>query len=555
MQNQNLKIIPLGGAGEIGKNMTIYEYDNQILIVDCGIMFPNDNMLGVDLVLPDWQYLMDKKEQVCGIVITHGHEDHIGALPFFLKDGFLDAPIYATPLARGLIESKFDEHRLLKDATLHTYQSGDVVRLGPYEIEPVRVSHSIPDSAALAIRTPVGMIVQTGDFKFDHTPVDGRRTDINRLAALGNEGVLMLLGDSTGVEKKGSTESEAIVAEALEKVFHETEGRLIITSFASQLQRVQQVLQIAQRHNRVVATVGRSMINYSRIARELGYLSVNDGTLVTIQEALQKQPHEVVILATGSQGEPRAALALMANESHRQISIEPGDTVVLSAGPIPGNEASVSHVIDKLFRLGANVIYDAIEQVHVSGHGRQNDIMLMQQLLKPRYVIPVHGEYRHLVLHGRLAARLGVPESNIFVVEDGQAILVSQEQEVTLGDRVPGGWVFVDGKTVGKTGAAVLRDREILSQDGFVVAVVTIDGMTDEAIGRPQLISRGFVYVRDSERLFERAEVCIMQVLEEHKFEMHDIHAIENKIRNALNRYFYNQTRRRPMILPSVQVV
>lgn len=555
MQNQKLKIIPLGGAGEIGKNMTIYEYDKQILIVDCGVMFPNEGMLGIDLVLPDWQYLMDKKEQVCGIVLTHGHEDHIGALPFLLKDGFLHAPIYATPLTRSLIENKLDEHRLLKDAMLHTYQPGDVVRVGPYEIEPVRVSHSIPDSAALAIRTPVGMIVQTGDFKFDHTPIDGRRTDINRLAALGNEGVLMLLGDSTGVEKKGSTKSEAIVAQALEKVFKETEGRLIITSFASQLQRVQQVLEIAERHNRVVATVGRSMINYSRIARELGYLNVTDGLLVTVEEALQKAPHEVVILATGSQGEPRAALALMANESHRQISIEPGDTVLISAGPIPGNEAIISHVIDKLFRLGANVIYDAIEEVHVSGHGCENDIMLMQQLLNPRYVVPVHGEYRHLVLHGRLAARLGLPKSNIFVVEDGQTILVSQEQEVTLGERVPGGWVFVDGKSIGKTRSAVLRDREVLSQDGFVVAVVTIDGMTDEPIGSPLLISRGFVFVRDSERLFERAQVCIMQVLEEHKFEMHDIQAIENKIRNALNRFFYNQTRRRPMILPSIQIV
>lgn len=555
MENQNLKIIPLGGAGEIGKNMTIYEYDNQILIVDCGIMFPKETMLGIDLVLPDWQYLMDKKEQVCGIVITHGHEDHIGALPFLLKDGFLHAPIYGTPLTRGLIEGKLDEHRLLNDAKLHTYQSGDVVRLGPYEIEPVRVSHSIPDSVALAIRTPVGMIVQTGDFKFDHTPVDGRRTDINRLAHLGDGGVLMLLSDSTGVEKEGATESEAVVAQALEKVFQETKGRLIITSFASQLQRVQQVFEAAERHNRVVAIAGRSMINYSRIARELGYIKVPDGLLVTVEEALQKAPHEVVILATGSQGEPRAALALIANEDHRQIDIEAGDTVVLSAGPIPGNEASVSHIIDKLFRLGANVIYDAIEQVHVSGHGRQNDIMLMQQLLKPSYVVPVHGEYRHLVLHGRLAARLGVPESNIFVVEDGQSILVNEQQEVSLGERVPGGWVFVDGKSVGKTGAAVLRDREVLSQDGFVVAVVTIDGMTDEPTGNPQLISRGFVFVRDSQKLFERAEVSIMQLLEQHKFEMHDLHAIENKIRNNLSRFFYSQTRRRPMILASVQVV
>ncbi|MGH2545000.1 MAG: ribonuclease J, partial [Ardenticatenaceae bacterium] len=508
--NQKLKIIPLGGAGEIGKNMTIYEYGNNILVVDCGVMFPTETMLGVDLVLPDWQYLDDKKEMVRGVLLTHGHEDHIGALPYLMKDGLSDVPIYATRLTRGLVENKLEEHGLLHGATLNTYQAGDRVRIGPFEVEPVRVSHSIPDAVALALRTPVGIVVQTGDFRFDHTPVDGRTTDAGHLARLGSEGVLALLGDSTGIEHKGSTESEAVVAEALERVFDEADGRLIVASFASQLQRVQQVLRIARRHGRVVAPTGRSMVNNVRIAQELGYLEIPSGLLVSVEEALQKAHDQVVFLATGSQGEPRAALARMASGTHRQISIEPGDTVVLSAGAIPGNEESVSRVIDNLFRLGATVIYDAIEKVHVSGHGGQGDIMLMQQLLDPRHVIPLHGEYRHLVLHARLAARLGVPHSNIFIVENGQSVLLD-EAYAHVGERVPGGWVFVDGSRVGLIGSAVLRDRESLSRDGFVVAVVTVDGESNQVIGRPQIVSRGFVFLRESDDLMEQAEERILQ--------------------------------------------
>lgn len=554
MINQKLKIIPLGGAGEIGKNMTIYEYNNQILIVDCGIMFPTENMFGVDLVLPDWEYLEEEEKEVCGLVLTHGHEDHIGAIPYFLADGFTDVPIYATPLTRGLIEHRLKEHKLINEAKLNTYQAGDRVRLGPFEVEPIRVSHSIPDAVAVAIHTPVGIVVQTGDFKFDHTPVDGRTTDLAHLARLGHEGVLMMLGDSTGVERKGSSGSETIVAEALGRVFAEAEGRIIVTSFASQLQRVQQVLRIARRHNRVVALTGRSMVNYTRIARQLGYINAPQGLLVNVQEALQKPDHEVVFLATGSQGEPAAALARMAKEEHRQIQIKEGDTVLVSAGPIPGNEESVYTVINKLFRLGANVIYQDIETVHVSGHGCQNDLMLMQQLLKPTYVVPVHGEYRHLLLHARLAAKLGVPRSNIFVVENGDPILVDEES-AKLGKRVHGGWVFVDGNTVGTIGSTVIRDREFLSKDGFVVAVVTVDSMTDQPIDQPRLISRGFVYVRDSEELFEQAENCVMQTLRQEEFEMYDLYTLEGKIRKTLERFFYKKTGRRPMVLPLIVVV
>lgn len=554
MTHHKLKIIPLGGAGEIGKNMTIYEYDKQIIVVDCGVMFPTEMMFGVDLVLPDWQYLNDKRDQVRAILITHGHEDHIGALPFFLKDGFINTPLYATRLTRGLIETKLEEHGLLHEAQLNTYQAGDRIRLGPFEIEPIRVSHSIPDAVAIALRTPVGMIVQTGDFKFDHTPLDGRTTDLGHLARLGSEGVTMLLGDSTGVERRGSTESEAVLVEAFERVFEAAEGRIIVACFASQLQRVQQVIRIARRHNRVVAPTGRSMMNNVRIAQELGYLDTPPGILVSVEEALQRPHSDVVFLATGSQGEPRAALARMASGTHRQISVEAGDTVVVSAGTIPGNEESVSRVIDNLFRLGANVIYDAIEKVHVSGHGGQDDLILMQRLLNPTYIVPLHGEYRHLVLHARLAAGMGMPRSNIFIVEDGQTILLD-EQYASMGERVPGGWVFVDGSRVGAIGSVVLRDREALSRDGFVVPVVTLDSETGEVIGRPQILSRGFVFTRDSEELFRRAEDSIIQTVAQSGAEKLDSATLESRIRSALGRLFYDTTRRRPMVLPAVTIV
>ncbi len=551
--SQKLKIIPLGGAGEIGKNMTLYEYGKNILIVDVGVMFPTETMLGVDLVLPDWQYLQDKRDLVRGIALTHGHEDHIGALPFLMKEGFADVPIYASRLTRGLIERKLDEHGLLRGAQINTYQAGDRVRIGPFEVEPIRVSHSIPDAVALAIRTPVGMVVQTGDFRFDHTPVDGRTTDMGHLARLGSEGVMALLGDSTGVERRGPTQSEAVVADALERVFNEAEGRIIVASFASQLQRVQQVLRIARRHDRVVATTGRSMINNVEVARELGYLEVPPGLIVSIEEALQKPHDQVVFLSTGSQGEPRAALARMANGTHRQIAIEPGDTVVVSAGAIPGNEESVSRVIDNLFRLGANVIYSAIEDVHVSGHGGRDDLMLMQRLLDPTYIIPLHGEYRHLVLHARLAARMGIPLSNIFIVENGQTILFD-ESYAHMGERVPGGWVFVDGSRVGAIGASVLRDREALSRDGFVGVAVTLDKESKQLIGRPQIVSRGFLFERESEALRQQAADSVVQALSRGG-EISDSAAAEGKIRNALSRLFYEETRRRPMILPIVMMV
>ncbi len=542
-----LRIIPLGGLGEVGKNMMIMEYGKNIVIIDAGVMFPENSMLGVDLVIPDFGYLRDKKEFVRGIVVTHGHEDHIGALPYVLRE--INVPVYATKLTRGLIEVKLKEHKLLGDVQLNTIQPGDRLTLGPFHFEFFHVCHSIPDGVGLAIETPVGLVVHSGDFKFDQTPVDGKPTDFAKLAELGGRGVLALLSDSTNAEQPGFTPSERVVEEAFESVFREARGRIIVATFASLISRIQQVVHCAVRHKRKVALAGYSMVENVRIAQKLGYLSIPSDLIVDLAEIDRLPPRKIVIIATGTQGEPSSALARMAVGKHPKIEITPGDTVIISARSIPGNEEMVNRTINRLFQRGANVFYEKIAPVHVSGHASQEEQRLLLNLIKPRYFIPIHGELRHLKAHARIARELGIPSSNILVVENGY-ILEFDGRKGRIGERVPGGYVFVDGSGVGDVGPAVLREREILARDGFVVAIVELDEDKGQVVGKPRIISRGFVFMRDSEELFERAREEILRALQGKN--NRDRSKVEKRICNALAKFFYEETKRRPMIIAAV---
>ncbi|MEA3459182.1 MAG: ribonuclease J [Chloroflexota bacterium] len=542
-----LKIIPLGGLGEVGKNMMVVEYGKNIVIIDAGVMFPENDMLGIDLVIPDFSYLRDRKEIIRGIVITHGHEDHIGGLPYVLRD--INVPVYATRLTRGLIEVKLKEHRLLSDAQLNTIQADDRLALGPFRFEFFHVSHSIPDAVGLAIETPVGLVVHSGDFKFDHTPVDGRPTDFAKLAELGGRGVLALFSDSTNAERPGFTPSEQVVEQALDDIFREAEGRIIVATFASLISRIQQVVNCAIRYQRKVAVTGYSMVENVRMAQELGYLSIPPGILVDLGEVDHLPPSKVVIIATGTQGEPSSALVRMSTGRHSRIDIVPGDTVIISARSIPGNEEMINRTINRLSQRGADVFYEKIAPVHVSGHASQEEQKLLLNLIKPRYFIPIHGELRHLKAHARTAQELGIPPSNIMVVENGYVLEFDQEGG-KIGERVPGGYVFVDGAGVGDIGPAVLRDREILARDGFVVAIVKMDKRTGRVIGKPRIISRGFVFVRDSEELFGRAREEVLNVLRGR--DNRDRSKVERKMRNILREFFYDEIKRRPMVIPVV---
>lgn len=542
-----LKIIPLGGLGEVGKNMMVVEYGKNMVIIDAGVMFPENDMLGIDLVIPDFGYLMDKKEIVRGIVVTHGHEDHIGALPYVLDA--IKTPIYATKLTRGLIEVKLKEHKLLDDVQLNTIQPGDRLALGPFRFEFFHVNHSIPDGIGLAIETPVGLVVHSGDFKFDHTPVDGKPTDFAKLAELGGRGVLALLSDSTNAEWSGFTPSEKVVEEAFEDIFREAEGRIIVATFASLISRIQQVVNCAIRYQRKVAVTGYSMVENVRMAQELGYLSIPPGILVDLEEVDHLPPHKVVVIATGTQGEPSSALARMSIDRHPRIDIVPGDTIIISARSIPGNEEMINRTINRLFQRGADVFYKKIAPVHVSGHASREDQKLLLNLIKPRYFIPIHGELRHLKAHARTARSLGIPESNILVVENGY-ILEFDGREGRIGERIPGGYVFVDGYGVGDVGPAVLREREILARDGCVMAMVKLDRETGRVMEDPRIISRGFVFVRDSEELFERAQKEILEALKGK--DNRDWPRVKRRVRDVLSRFFYEETRRRPMIITTV---
>jgi ribonuclease J len=549
MPKTKVRIIPLGGLGEIGKNMMAIECGDDIVVIDAGLMFPEEDMLGVDLVIPDISYLVENKEKVRAIVITHGHEDHTGALPYILPQ--LNVPIYATKLTRGLIAVKLKDHHLLDTAALNTIQAGDEVNVGCFRMEFFHVCHSIPDGVGIAIHTPVGLVVHTGDFKFDQTPVDGRLTDFSKLAQLGGQEVLALLSDSTNAEHPGYTPSEQEVGEMLDRVFMRAPGRIIVATFASNISRIQQVIEAAINYGRRVAVVGRSMTENVRMATELGYLDIPEGVVLRVDEAARLPRDQVAIVTTGSQGEPTSALTRMANQDFRQVQIEHGDTVVISATPIPGNEESVNHTIDNLFRLGADVVYDAVTNVHVSGHGAREDEKMMLNLLRPRFFVPIHGEYRHLQMHAKTAHELGIAESDIFILENGQ-VLEFGHHTAKIAGKVPAGYVFVDGLGVGDVGQVVLRDRKLLSQDGVVIVTVTVDRQTGRPVAEPDIVSRGFVYERDAEELLARAREKVSASLKEVCSQSAERSFLTAKIKETLGQFLYDQTHRRPMILPVV---
>ena len=547
-----LKVIPLGGLGEIGKNMLVLESGENLLIIDAGLMFPTSEMHGIDIVIPDSSYVIDRLEQVRGVILTHGHEDHIGALSYFVEQG-LRAPVYSTALTQGLLEVKLREQKLLAEADLHTVTADDVVDLAPFNVEFFHTTHSFPDSVGVAVMTPAGRVVHTSDYRFDPTPADGRPTEEEKLRKWGDEGVLLLLADSTNAEHSGTTASEATVEEMLEGVMTEAEGRILLATFASNLGRVQQIINVARRHKRRVGVVGRSMVNNVRIAIKLGYLDIKEDELLTAGEMESLPAHEVVIVATGSQGEPTSAMVRMSLNDHRQLVLREGDTVVLSATPIPGNEELFNRTVDNLFRQGANVLYHELGNVHVSGHGGQDDYMRMFNLVRPQFFIPVHGEYRHLVLHARLAQRFGLPKENVFILEDGETVEFGHfdgPDAITArpGDPVEAGHVYVDGLGVGDIGNVVLRDRRQLSQEGFIVCIVAVDEFDGEVIYGPEIISRGFVYMREQEDLIRRAQDAVNKVIKKKV----PSSVLENKIKDALGTFAAREIGRRPMVLPLV---
>jgi ribonuclease J len=549
----NVRLIPLGGLGEVGKNMMVVEYGEDIIIVDVGLMFPDDEMFGVDLVIPDTTYLQDKKERIRGILITHGHEDHIGGLPYVLPA--LDfPPVYATRLTQGLIQVKLKEHKLQDRVTIKVVAPGSKVKLGKCTAEFFHVNHSIPDAVGIVIYTPVGTVVHTGDYKFDHTPVDGQPADFGTLARIGNEGVLVLLGDSTRVESPGYTPSERVISDSLDKIFANAPGRILIATFASLISRVQQVVDTAVRYGRQVALVGRSMVSNVQMAIDLGYLNIPKNTLMRAEDINKFPPERVVIICTGSQGEPTSALTRIANQDHRLVRIQPGDTVILSATPVPGNEKMVNRTINNLFRQGAEVFYQGVSPVHVSGHAAQEELKLMLSMIRPRFFVPIHGEYRQLLLHAKLAYSLGIPENHIVVAEDGDVIEVSREAIKTVG-HVTCGNVYVDGLGVGDVGQIVLRDRQVLAQDGILMAVLTVDKETGRPLAGPDIISRGFVYMRDAEELLESARARVLESFVNLNGHASDWSFVKDKIKHTLSEFLYEKTHRRPMVLPVVMEV
>ena len=553
-KKSNLKIIPLGGLHEVGKNITVFEYEDEIIVVDCGLSFPEDDMLGIDLVIPDITYLIRNKDKIKGLVITHGHEDHIGAIPYILKQ--INVPIYATKLTAGLISNKLEEHKLLRGTKLKIVNQGETIKLGKnFKVEFIRSSHSIPDSVALAINTPVGVILHTGDFKIDYTPIDGQLMDFGRIAELGKKGVLALMSDSTNSERKGFTMSERTVGEVFDKLFLNCTKRIVVATFASNVHRVQQIVNAAVANNRKIAVCGRSMINMIDTARELGYITCPKDIFIDIDMIGNYTDEQLVIITTGSQGETMSALTRMAAGEHRKVKITPNDLVIISATPIPGNEKYVSKVIDDLMQIGADVVYSALEDVHVSGHACQEEQKLMMALTKPKFFIPVHGEYRQLIAHSETAQLMGIDEDHIFMMTNGRVLEIN-ENEAKLTTSVPNGRILVDGLGVGDVGNIVLRDRQHLSQDGLIIIVLTMDSTTGEVVAGPDVISRGFVYVRESENLMDDVKSVVRHEIKKCEEKgITDWSTIKGTVKENLKDYIFAKTKRNPMIIPIIMEV
>lgn len=542
--NKILRIVPLGGLGEVGKNMTLYEYGNNILIVDAGLMFPENDMTGIDYIIPDYEdYLKDKKDLVRGIIITHGHMDHTGAIQHLLED--INAPIYATPLTRGLVEVKLKEYGMIGKVDLRTINAGDQVNIGPFKVDFFHVCHSIPDAVGLGIETPAGLVVHTGDYKFDHTPVDNWPTDYAKLAEFSERGVSVLLADSTNATEPGWTKSERMIDDALDEVFEQAEGRILVATFASLISRMQQVADAAERHGRKIAFTGRSMVSNMEMARELGYVDFPERLVISLEKSLSMPNNQVVLMCTGSQGEPRSIMGRLANGTNRKFDVREGDTIVLSSQPIPGNEEAVYRTINQLFRRGANVIYEAIAPVHVSGHASQEEMKLLLHLVRPKNLIPIHGELRMLKQHAKMAHEVGIPKENIFVVENGQ-IIELVDGEIRLGERIPGGYIFVDGSGVGDVDRSIVRERDILGQDGVMVVNLNVNKKTGKLRGQPEILTRGFMLPEELDNVMGSLNDRINKTVSKSNGNL------EKALLQSLKSYFYQETKRSPFIFVTV---
>lgn len=552
-EKDKIKIIPLGGVNEIGKNLYVIEYKEEIIVIDCGLKFPDEEMFGIDIVIPDISYLLKNAEKVKGIFLTHGHEDHIGALPYVLKQ--LNVPVYGTKLTLGILQTKLKEHNLLSVTDLRTVSPKDIVKLDKMSVEFIKTNHSIADSVAIAIHTPLGIVLHTGDFKIDYTPIDGEVIDLCRFAELGRKGVLVMLADSTNVERPGYTMSESTVGDTFEKMFSKTNGRIIVATFASNIHRIQQIITASEKYGRKVAVSGRSLENIVAVGTDLGYIQANDNVLISIDAINKYPPEKVTIITTGSQGEAMSALSRIASNEHKKVSISSGDTVIISATPIPGNEKFVSRVVNQLFKNGAEVIYEDLAEVHVSGHACQEELKLMHSLVKPKFFLPVHGEFRHLKQHAELAVKLGMDSANTLIVDIGNLIEVTRDS-IKVNGSVPSGNVFVDGLGVGDVGNIVLRDRKHLSQDGILTVVVTMEKESGNVIAGPDIISRGFVYVRESEDLMEEARLVVKNALREcEENRIRDWATLKTTMKDDLRNFLYEKTKRKPMILPIIMEI